>query len=70
MKVDDTPENGALCICGQCPTYPDQSDPWLYCARGKSPLGIERKGCLCPKCPVQQAYQNKNMYYCDTGAAE
>jgi hypothetical protein len=70
MKVDDTMENGSRCLCGSCPTYPDQDEPWLYCARGRSKLPIERKDCLCPGCPVYADYDLDRTFYCDSGAAE
>lgn len=69
VKVPDTDENSSNCICGQCPTYPGD-EPWLYCSRGKSPQALERKGCLCPGCPVQIKYDLDRTYYCMEGAAE
>ena len=58
----------AFCICSKCPTYPDQKDPKVYCARGASPLPIEIKGCLCPDCPVQKTLRLKRMNYCYYGS--
>lgn len=69
MKVPVSDENSSKCICGQCPSYPGD-EPWLYCGRGGSPQSIDRKGCLCPGCPVQVEYGNERLYYCAEGAAE
>lgn len=69
MKVPDNQELSGQCICGQCPSYPGK-EPWLYCARGKSPQTVNQQGCLCPGCPVQQQYDLDHLYYCVNGAAE
>ena len=68
VPVDDA--TSARCICGQCPSYPDQDEPWLYCGRGKSKNEITPAGCLCPQCPIEKQYKLADTFYCMNGAAE
>ncbi|MGZ4870231.1 MAG: DUF2769 domain-containing protein [Halobacteriota archaeon] len=72
VKVENTDENYAGCICyqGDCPTYSKcQLTGGLFCARGKSEKTPERKGCKCPMCPVWVSYALKTVYFCAHGAA-
>ncbi|MCL7412060.1 MAG: DUF2769 domain-containing protein [ANME-2 cluster archaeon] len=71
MPVDDTKENLAICMnyCGTCPSLPYPQQPMLFCARGKSPEKIVKKGCKCPACMVYARYKLKDMYFCDIGKA-
>ncbi len=50
-KVPDTSDNMAKCICGECPSK-NQDDMGFYCAKGKSPLTVRRRGCVCGDCRV------------------
>ncbi len=68
MAVEDTEENGAKCICGTCKSYPG-NEPWLYCARGKSPQDINQVECICPSCPVWAENDLGGTYYCVSGRA-
>lgn len=72
MPVEDNEENEKICkqYCGDCPSYPQDSNEWLFCARGKSGKGIERGGCLCPGCDLFEKYDLTTTYYCDEGAAD
>jgi hypothetical protein len=68
-KVPDTDENMAKCICGDCPSKPrDQVS--FYCARGKSPEPVRRRGCVCGDCPMWREYDLTKGYYCDEGVTE
>lgn len=74
MKVDDSKENEARCICPNCPTHDECMQrthaETLYCARGKSKCEINKKGCLCGECPVAADYQLTDLYFCETGQAK
>ena len=66
--VDATPENTTLCLCGGCPSKPDELKN-LYCAHGKSSRAVTWRGCLCENCEVQVRYDLEGTYYCTAGAA-
>jgi Protein of unknown function (DUF2769) len=66
MAVEDSEENSAKCVCGRCKSYPG-GEPWLYCARGKSPKEIDRVECICPECPVWTENDLSGTYYCVSG---
>ncbi len=66
--VPDTPENAGRCLCGDCPSKPDELKSF-YCARGASSAGVQRRGCLCADCPVTIDYDLTGEYYCIEGAA-
>ncbi len=68
-KVPDTEENMAKCICGECPSKP-QDDLDFYCARGKSLGSVRRRGCACGDCPLWPEYGLTKGYYCDEGVTE
>jgi hypothetical protein len=64
-------ENYSECICPSCPSYPGKEDKVMYCGRGKSQLGINMEGCLCPAgCPLYGKYKLKDMFYCAYGKAK
>lgn len=67
-------ENRKKCICGTCPSYTEcmrASEELLFCVTGKSPDCIfEKKGCLCPSCPVTKILGLKKAYYCVRGTQE
>jgi hypothetical protein len=63
--VPDTPENLKLCICGSCPTFPDEGG--LYCAPERRKYPVRRRGCICGDCKVFQQYDLQDYYYCDEG---
>jgi hypothetical protein len=55
MKVPNTNENMAKCICGSCPTFTQNGlSDGFFCARGESKKVPEMKGCICADCPVWQ----------------
>lgn len=65
-------EKKPMCICAKCPSYNDCAkgkNELLYCATGKSPECItEEKGCICPTCPLTEAMDLKNGYFCTKGS--
>jgi len=70
-------ERGRLrlqCICDGCPTYNEcmlEKEELLFCIGGKSPAcTFEKKGCLCPTCPVTDLAGLKKAYYCIRGTEE
>lgn len=67
--VEDTKENFDICMqyCGSCLTYPGVEGEALYCARGKSSVQAQKKGCNCGVCDVQRKYGCKNIYHCIEG---
>jgi Protein of unknown function (DUF2769) len=62
------------CICPTCPTYNEcmrADDQRLFCVQGRSPTcTFDKKGCLCPPCPVARALQLKKSYYCIRGSEQ
>jgi hypothetical protein len=65
---EDTQENVEVCLkdnCGKCPSYPGVEGEALYCARGRSSGAVERKGCVCPDCPIWVACGLGRTFYCD-----
>ncbi|HXY88229.1 MAG TPA: DUF2769 domain-containing protein [Candidatus Acidoferrales bacterium] len=71
MKVPNTKENMAKCICGSCPTFTQNGlSDGLFCARGKSVKVPEMKGCICANCPVWAEYGLSKGYFCIHGASE
>jgi len=67
-------ENRKKCICGQCPTYNEcmrADESLLFCITGRSPnCTFEKKGCLCPTCPVTQVLGLKKNYFCLKGTEQ
>ncbi len=59
-----------LCKCSGCPAYPDQGEPRVYCARGASRLPIEKRGCLCPGCPIYKKGKFAGDSFCFHGQAK
>jgi len=73
MKVPDTKENLMKCICMNCPTHTQEMKDkmqGMFCARVKSGLKFERKGCICGECPLAREYKLSGSYFCDIGASE
>jgi hypothetical protein len=60
------------CTCEPCPSYTEcmrADDELLFCLTGRSrACTFEKKGCLCPSCPVTAARGLKHAYYCVKGA--
>ncbi len=60
------------CICESCPSYTEcmrAGRGLLFCVTGKSANCIfEKKGCICPGCPVTTILGLKRAYYCIKGA--
>jgi len=65
-------ENRKKCLCEPCPTYNEcmrAGDELLFCVVGKAPAcTFEKKGCICPTCPVWKSLNLKKAYYCIRGA--
>ena len=68
-KVPDNEENLAKCICGECPSKP-KDEMGFYCAKGKSPDSVRRRGCACGDCHNWGQYGLTKGYYCDEGVTE
>ena len=64
-------ENRGMCICEPCPTYNEcmrADESLLFCVTGKSAnCTFEKKGCICPTCPVTKSLGLKKAYYCIKG---
>jgi hypothetical protein len=62
------------CICDGCPTYNEcmrEKDELLFCLEGKSPAcTFEKKGCLCPGCPVTDTAGLSKAYFCIRGTEQ
>ncbi len=67
-------ENRSKCICERCPTYNEcmrADESLLFCIMGKSlTCTFEKKGCLCPTCPVTAALHLKKFYFCIRGSEQ
>jgi hypothetical protein len=63
-----------LCICRDCPTYNEcmrEKDELLFCFGGKSlNCTFEKRGCLCPTCPVTSLTGLSKSYYCIRGSEQ
>ncbi len=71
MRVPNTKENMAKCICYNCPTFIDSSlKGGFFCSVGKSERIPEMKGCICGSCPVYPMYRMTGGYFCSLGAHE
>ena len=62
------------CICEPCPTYNEcmrADDALLFCVTGKSQnCTFDKKGCVCPVCPVKPALGLTRSYYCIRGTEQ
>ncbi len=67
-------ENRAKCICEPCPTFNEcmrAGNERLFCVTGKSlTCTFDKKGCLCPNCPVRLILGLSKSYYCIRGAEQ
>lgn len=67
-------ENREKCICEPCPTYNEcmrADESLLFCVAGRSAdCTFEKKGCLCPACPVTQILALNGAYYCIRGTVQ
>jgi hypothetical protein len=67
-------ENREKCICEPCPTYNEcmrADENLLFCVMGKSvTCTFEKKGCICPTCPVTKLLGLKKAYYCIRGSEQ
>jgi hypothetical protein len=68
-KVADTEENMVNCICGDCPSK-NQDGMGFYCAKGKSPEPVRRRGCVCGDCRNWAEFGLTRGYYCEEGVTE
>ena len=57
------------CICKKCPSYVECDEKGGFCLVGKSACIKEKKGCICPDCPVTKKMGLKWGYYCTDGSA-
>jgi len=64
-------ENRGKCICEPCPTYNEcmrADESLLFCVTGKAVnCTFDKKGCICPTCPVTKLLGLKKAYYCIKG---
>jgi hypothetical protein len=62
------------CICDACPTYNEclrADESLLFCFAGKSgSCTFDKKGCLCPTCPVTVIFGWKKAYFCIKGTEQ
>ncbi len=67
-------EKRRRCICGSCPTYNEcmrADDSLLFCITGRAAnCTFDKKGCLCPACPVTAMLGLKKSYYCIRGTEQ
>jgi len=55
--------------CGKCPSYEGTGETdLLFCAKGKSDVITDEKGCTCGGCPVQASMMLEWDYYCTKGS--
>jgi hypothetical protein len=66
--------NRGKCICEPCPTYNEcmrADESLLFCITGKAVnCTFEKKGCICPTCPVTKILGLKKAYYCIKGTEQ
>ena len=70
MKVPNTSENRAKCICPNCPTYNEcmeKGKERLFCAKEETKCNPEKQGCICGECPIASEFGLNKFYYCRTG---
>jgi hypothetical protein len=71
---NNTMEYRGKCICEPCPTYNEcmrAGDELLFCVTGKSPTcTFDKKGCVCPTCPLKPVLGLKKAYYCIRGSEQ
>lgn len=60
----------ANCICGKCPSWVECGEKGGFCLVGRSDCITEKKGCICPDCPVTKKMRLKWGYYCIEGSAQ
>lgn len=77
MTGDQKPSIGEYlnqCICEPCPTYNEcmrADNSLLFCIVGKAAsCTFDKKGCICPTCPVTAALHLKKSYYCIRGTEQ
>jgi len=58
------------CVCKKCPSFVECDEDIGYCLTGKSKCIKEKKGCICPDCPVTKKMGLKWGYYCIQGSAK
>jgi hypothetical protein len=56
--------------CGKCPSHEGTGEGSLaFCMVGNSSVIIEKKACLCGKCPITKMMSLRWEYYCIDGTA-
>ena len=72
QNINNNFENRAKCICEPCPTYNEcmrAGVELLFCVRGRSlTCTFDKKGCVCPTCPLKPVLGLKKAYYCIRGS--
>jgi hypothetical protein len=78
--MDDTKQGGIIadqkdrCVCIRCPTYNEcmhEKSELLFCITGRSPTcAFEKRGCICPMCPVRETFGLTKAYYCIKGSEQ
>jgi hypothetical protein len=62
------------CVCSVCPTYNEcmgEKHELCYCIVGCSPTcTFEKKGCICPTCPLKVTLGLSKSYYCIKGSEQ
>jgi len=65
-------EDRERCICEPCPSYNEcmrAEESRLFCHAGRTKnCTFDKKGCLCPTCPVWREFGLKKAYYCIRGS--
>jgi len=73
-QADIVAEQKDRCMCIRCPTYNEcmqEKSELLYCIIGRSPTcSFEKKGCICPMCPVKVTLGLTKAYYCIKGSEQ
>lgn len=73
-KKPSVSEYTGQCICDPCPTYNEcmRADAGLlFCFTGRAAsCTFEKKGCICPNCPVYKTFGFKKSYFCIRGTEQ
>lgn len=60
----------ANCICATCPSWVECGEKGGFCLVGVSECIKQKRGCVCPDCPVTKKMGLKWGYYCTDGSAK
>ena len=73
MKIINSSENLAKCLCPNCPSFNacmSEKSEALFCARGATACEFAKKGCICGACPIVKENNLDRGYFCTTGLAD